>query len=208
MKVCAKTGFCKMILLFLFQYNLLAQNSLSIGPEISSRTKSFPVNGGLGFGGSLEYVCHKFKHGGIRSYAGYGWFAHRFPNIDPRVIQDSIAHMGINGYDVSILPIRIGYQHFLYKDAAYVYAEAGVSLMQTKYKSLNSNYSTNLFTYAIGSGYRFALSRPSMLQLSFSYNYNKLNKYSNRNYFCLRAAYGLIFNKVKNTVLPNDKKRP
>lgn len=120
-----------------------------------------------------------------------------FKGIDPRVLQDSLKGLGLNGYDISLVPIRVGYQHFLFKNAAFVFAEAGLSHLFTPYKGWGTYNSNTLFTYAIGTGYRFTLQQSQLVQLSFFYNHNNLSKYSNRNYFSIRAAYGLTFAKAK-----------
>jgi hypothetical protein len=173
------------------------QSSLTIGPTVSSGTKSFPLNGRFGYVGSLQYSLTLTKQSSIRLYTGYDRFEHNFPGIDPTVIRDSVPILGINGYDISLMPLRTGYQHYLFKDAVFVYAEAELSRLFTRYKDWSIDNSNNLFTYAIGTGYNLAVQQSSLLQLSLSYNYNRLNKYSNRNYLSLRAGYGLTFGKAK-----------
>ncbi len=126
---------CLVFALLLFSHAAWTQSSISIGPSISSGTKSFPPNGRLGLGGSVEYAGYLFKGGAIRVYTSYDHFAHNFPKLDHRLLQDTIRKMGIYGYAISLIPIRVGYQQYLYKDAAFVYAEAGISHLLTKYKS-------------------------------------------------------------------------
>ncbi len=186
---------CLVFPLLLFFHAAWTQSSISVGPSISSGTKSFPPNGRIGFGGSVEYTTYLLKNGSLRLYAGYDHFAHNFPKLDPRVLQDSIRVIGIYGYDISLIPIRVGYQQCLYKDAAFVYAEAGISHLLTKYKDWSTFNSNNLFTFALGTGFKFTFQQSHVIQLSIFYNYNRLDAYRNLNYMSLSVAYGLPFGK-------------
>ena len=143
------------------------QTSLTVGPTVSSGTKSFPPNGRFGLGGSLEYTVPLSQQASFRLYAGYDRFEHNFTGIDQRVLQDSLYVLGINGYDNSLVPLRVGYQHFILNDAAFVYAEAGFSHLFTPDKDWSKYNSNNLFSYAIGTGYRFTLQQSRMVQFSF-----------------------------------------
>ncbi len=99
-----------------------------------------------------------------------------------------------------MLPIRVGYQHFLYKNAAFLYGEAGMSVLHKPTLYQRSDLTRNLFTFAFGFGERFTIREKQVIQLSIFYNYNKLYKNRNLNYFSLRAAYGLIFDRGKSRV--------
>jgi hypothetical protein len=197
MKLCKASCIYFIFFLLVLSGTAWTQSSFTVGPTVSSGTKLFPLNGRTGLGVSLEYAAPLSKQGSIRLYAGYDRFEHNFKGIDARVLQDSIVKMGINGYDVSFVPLRVGYMHFLLTNAAFVYVEAGVSHLFTPYKDWSTYHSNKLFTYAIGTGYSFTVQQSRLVQVSFFYNHNRLNEYSNRNYFSLRAAYGLRFGKTK-----------
>lgn len=183
--------------LLLFCHAGWTQSSINIGTAISSGTKSLPPNGRLGLGGSIEYSGHLFKGANIRGYIGYDYFAHNFPKLDTRLLQDTIAVLGIYGYAISLMPIRIGYEQYVFKEAAFVYAEVGISHLfpQDKYRSTGN--ASNLFSFTVGTGYRLHFQQSHIVQFSLFYNHNRLNEYRNLNYTSLRAAYGLPLGKVK-----------
>lgn len=185
-----------LLLIFILTQNISwSQNFISIGPAISSGSSSFPINGRLGFGGSIEFVHSISVHGGVRLYAGYDYFKNRFPKSGS---QDSLLRLEAAGYGTNtLLPIRVGYQHFLYKNIAFLYGEAGMSVLHRSTLYQRSDLTKNLFTYAFGFGQRFTILKKQVIQLSISYNYNKLYENRNLNYFSLRAAYGLIFDREK-----------
>jgi hypothetical protein len=174
-------------------YKSGAQSSIVLGPQISNGTKSFPTNGKLGLGGSVEYVKQIFKKAGIRFNAGFDGFKQRFPYVDNRTVQDSILVAGFKGYSSGYLPIRIGFEYFIFDGAAFIYSDAGITELVTKYK--NPELSKNLFSYAIGTGYRINVLQSHFIQLSLLYNHNDLNKFGNRNYFTLKFGYGFMFKK-------------
>lgn len=186
----------RILLIFLplvIQYKSWAQSSIVIGPQISYGTKSFPANGKLGLGGSVEYVQQIFKKGGIRFNAGFDGFNQRFPNVDYRTIQDSILVAGFKGYSSGYLPIRIGFEYLLFDGAAFIYSDAGITELITKYK--NPGLSKSLFSYAIGTGYRIKSQQSHFIQVSLYYNHNDLNKFGNRDYFSVKFGYGFMFKK-------------
>src|SRR5688572_13659603 len=78
-----------------------AQNALNFGPTLNSGTKSFPLNGRFGFGGSVEYTRGILKSGHIRGYLAYDRFPHKLTNSDSRIVQDSMLVMGMDGYHLS-----------------------------------------------------------------------------------------------------------
>src|SRR5687768_9839419 len=111
------------VLLLLLSGKSWSQSNMNFGVNAATGSKWFLPNGKRGLGASVEYVDMLLKHGTIRVNLGYDWFERRFPGVSETKKQDSIRVLGINGYNISFIPIRIGYQHFLFKDAAFVYAE-------------------------------------------------------------------------------------
>lgn len=186
-----------LILFFiLIPYKSRTPNFISIGPAISAGSKSFPINGQLGLGGSIEYVRSISAHGAVRLYAGYDYFKHRFPESGS---QDSLLNLEAAGYGTNtLLPIRIGYQHFLYKNVSFLYGEASMSVLHRPTLHKRADFTKNLFTYAFGFVQRFTIRQQQIIQLSIFYNYNRLYSNRNLNYFSLRAAYGLIFRRAKS----------
>lgn len=187
-----------LILIFiLIQYAAWTQNFISIGPVISSGSKSFPINGRLGAGGSIEYARNISAQGAVRFYMAYDYFKHRFSGSGS---EDSLLMLEKVGLGTNtLLPVRVGYQHFLYKNVAFLYAEAGMSVLHRPTLYNRSNFTKTLFTYAIGLGQRFNFPKQQVIQLSVFYNYNRLYSNRNLNYFSFRAAYGLIFPRGKST---------
>ena len=151
-----------------------AQNTISAGPEFSlgKLNHTSIVKPGLGI--SAEYLARVFPKGGIRVYAGYN----HFNKID-------------NYSDLNILPIRAGYQHFLYSDNLFVYGETGI----TNFLFSSGNHIG--FSFAAGGGYKINLPKARLVQASLSYNYNRYSSLFQYNLVTLRAAYGLKFGKRK-----------
>lgn len=79
MKAYEKFRIYLLLIFILIQYKAWTQNFISIGPAISAGSKSFPINGRLGVGGSIEYVRYISAHGAVRFYMAYDYFKHRFP---------------------------------------------------------------------------------------------------------------------------------
>lgn len=192
MKPSVTTCICLLLFLFFASDKSWSQATINMGLNIGAGSKGFFPNGKGGLGGSVEYVGMLWKQGGVRVYAGYDWFDQRQPkNIDPQVLSDSMIHYPSLFKDISVLPLRMGYQQFLFKDAAFVYAEAGVAYWITSYPVTKRS----MLTYALGTGYRFDVKEKQYVQLSFFYNHNKMKVPMNRNYFNFRAAYGLPLRK-------------
>lgn len=187
----------KMLLLFFLCISVLiptslAQNVLNFGTNISSGSRLFPLNGRLGLGASLEYTHKVFKNGHLRGYLAYDRFAHKVVGRDPRVVQDSILRMGIDGHYISFIPLRVGYQQFVFKDQLFLYAEGGMAYLCAGF----GNWDPIFFTCAIGTGYRITVQKSNHLQFSLLYNRNRINAYNfKRNYLTARVAYGLSFTK-------------
>jgi hypothetical protein len=179
---------------------LNAQSFLKIGPSVSAGTKTFPLNGRFGLGFSLEYERSLHRHGNLTVSTGYTWFNQRFPGIrDSRTFQDSVLRLGVNGSDMSFIPIRIGYQRFFYKKAAFALGQVGFSKIISDYRRTHS-FPGFAFNLAFGTGYRFTFPNKRNLELSLTYNYNRLNNRQSgwyrlqpsRNYFNLSVLYTLI----------------
>lgn len=193
---------CKAYLFFIFillYHKSFTQNFISIGPAISSGSKAFPTNGQRGFGGSIEYVHELSPHGGgVRIFIGYDYFKHRYPES---ASQDSLIKLESIGFGTNtLLPIRFGYQYFLFKDVSFLYGEVGMSVLHRPTYRHYSDLNKSSFTYALGLGQRFTIDEKEIIQVSMFYNYNKVYKNVNLNYLSLRAAYGLNFNKRKSNV--------
>jgi hypothetical protein len=187
-------GIC--LLTIILNHESWSQQTISIGMNAGVRGERYDTRGRLGLGGSVEYVNHLTKLGGVRVYVGYDWFKNRLPkNIDEFTLRDSLARFPFAAHDLSFIPLRIGYQQFVFKDAAFVYAEAGISRYQTEYKWYEQK--KNLFTYALGAGYRLSFQDQRHVQLSIYYNYYGMSEYIKHNYLNIRAAYGLTFRKRK-----------
>ncbi|MGI8636277.1 MAG: hypothetical protein ACR2KZ_12830 [Segetibacter sp.] len=186
------------IFLILIQYQASSQNFISIGPTISAGSKSFPINGRLGVGGSLEFVHGITTHGGVRVYLGYDYFKHKYPK---GASHDSLVGLEAMGWGTNtFLPIRVGYQYFLFRDATFFYGEAGVSVLHRPTYNSRYDLTKNLFTYAVGFGQRFKIEESRAIELSLYYNYNRLYKDFNLNYYTFRVAYGCNFGRGKSRV--------
>lgn len=188
-------------LLCCVQHQLQSQPTFNAGVNTGAGNSGFLQGGKFGLGGSLEYVAMVGKKGGVRLYAGYDWFNQNQPkNIDPQVLRDSMQKYPYLFRDKSALPLRVGYQQFLFGNAAFVYGEAGMARLRPS--DLNKK---NVFTYALGTGYQIALREEHYVQLSFFYNQylrkaigrNGTKVPANSNYFNLRVAYGLYCGKKK-----------
>src|SRR5436305_1943464 len=101
MKVILLTNF-----LLFFSIISFSQNSFSIGPEISFGNNSFKSDGGIGIGGSIEFVFKVSNINAIRLYSGY----------------DNFHYYKSQYQDVSFLPVRIGYQHFFKNESLNIFA--------------------------------------------------------------------------------------
>ena len=95
-----------------------AQQSLSLGLDAGIGNKLFLPNGKRGLGIDAEYLNRFLKQAGIRASIGYMWFDRRFPGVDEALKQDSIKGLGVNGYHIILVPVRVGYQQFLFKTRA------------------------------------------------------------------------------------------
>lgn len=127
---------------------------------------------------------------------GYDYFKNRYPKS---ASEDSLFKLEASGRGTdTLLPVRVGYEHFLYKNAAFLYGEAGVAVLHRPTRYHRSDFTKNLFTYAFGFGYRLSVHEKQVIQLSIHYNYNRLFENRNLNYFSVRAAYGFIWNQGKS----------
>jgi hypothetical protein len=145
----------------------------------------FGSNAKFGFGGSAAgYIRVLNKaNGGIRIYVAYDWFKnHDLANDDAK-----------------FFPVRIGYQHFLYQNAIFLFADAGIM------RHMFSSGTYSGFCYGIGGGYNIDLQQKNFVQISAYYNHPQFtysDQYSNTevlnySYFTIRIAYGLEFGKKK-----------
>ena len=180
-----KNIICLLFPLTILSYNSQSQNSLNMGANLSAGNVGFPIDGKRGLGANLEYTRTISPNGVLRSYLGYDWFQYRSTVRNWRIIQDSV---DVKGLGMSLIPIRLGYQHFVIANTGFVYAEAGLSHIVSKYE--HPDISRNCFSYAIGMGYKIQSAKTQYFQISLYYNHNRVNEYSNNNYLSLRVAYG------------------
>jgi hypothetical protein len=130
-----RPGALAVMLLILLQLinspELKGQSALSIGPSIAAGTSTFPEDGRLGLGFTFQYFPALHRAGKLTFSTGYTWFDQRFPVVDYRTLRDSILKMGLNGYDISFIPVTVGYQRFVYRQAVFLSAEVGASIVKT-----------------------------------------------------------------------------
>jgi hypothetical protein len=167
---------CSSLLLFILFISLSvpAQNTITAGPELNAGGKQFEDAKKTGVGFSIEYLAKAFAKGGIRVYTAYNHFPHQYGN---------------NKFN--FIPLRAGYEHFIYSDNLFVYAEAGLA------NFLFSSGNHTGFSAAAGGGYKINMPKATLLQLSIFYNYNRFQSSVNYNWLTLRAAYGIKFGKRK-----------
>ena len=185
------------VFLVLQSSEVWSQSSINITATVNNGTKTFPANGRFGLGGTIEYSHHLFQNSNIRASVGYDNFAHNFHGLNYQILQDTLALLGFYGHTISLMPIRIGYEHCIINNALIVYAEGGVSYLFQHGKYYNNNNTGTLFSFAIGTGYRLAIQQLHVVQFSLLYNYNRLNKYRNLNYISFRVGYELPLGKMK-----------
>ena len=161
------------ILLFI-SCTVAAQNTFTVGPEISIGGQQFEKGKKIGVGFSGEYMAKIFPKGDLRIYAGYSHFEAQ------------------NGRSKNnFIPVRAGYQHFLYSDNLFAYGEAGIT-----HFNFSSGDKTG-FSAAVGTGYKINMPNATLLQFSVIYQYNHFATEQNFNWLTLKAAYGFKFGKRK-----------
>lgn len=176
-------------LLLVSSTHLFAQiaQSLSLGPELALPTKSFGKSN-TGWGGSLQYQV-KFKGPiGAQLHVGYNQFSNSV----------------LNRSTVSFLPVRAGVVGYVFKDLAFVYADAGIS----RYSASSSGTKQGDFTWGAGAGYRVLISGKQFAQLSVHYNSHRFNRRHtqssdydfNYNWMSIRLAYGISWGKGAKTL--------
>lgn len=148
-------------------------HSISLGPNLGVGA-NFGKSSKASFGGSIEYVAKFSDMFAVRVSGAYNKFKGSY-------------------YDdyVSFLPIRAGGQAFIYQDIIFLYAEGGIAT----YKSSNPDPALTKFSWAVGTGYRQALTNSQFLQFSAWFNYFKHNPHLNYTWFNFSVAYGLAFGK-------------
>jgi hypothetical protein len=151
-------------------FSIHAQITVTLGPELTIGDGQFEDGHKVGVGVSAEYMAKVFPKGGIRVYTAYN----RFPS-----------QAGIE--KVHFIPIRVGYEHFLYSDNLFVYGEAGII------NFLFSSGNKTGLSIAGGTGYKINMPKATLLQFSLFYNYNRYNAAQNYNWLTLKAAYGFKF---------------
>ena len=92
---------------------------------------------------------------------------------------------------LTFFPVRLGYEHFLYSDNLFAFAEAGIANFKTSGR-IHPGLSV-----AGGAGYKINMPKATLLQLSIFYNYNRYQSLIKANWITLRAAYGVKFGKRK-----------
>jgi hypothetical protein len=176
------------IVLLLAGNCLTAQNALLFGVDVNGGTKSFPVNNRLGVGGKFAFRHQLGTHDDIRFSIGYDWFKHNTSGLSAYQLQDSLLKYGI---DRVVIPVRVGYDRYLIKNALFAFAEGGFSQVVVQHVQ-NAIYSA--FSSAFGLGNAFRLSSKNAILASISYNSNRYPIYSYQtslNYFSLNLAYSI-----------------
>jgi hypothetical protein len=176
------------------QQHLKAQTTITIGPSIAAGTNTFPENGRLGLGFTLQCLRALHPNGSLVTSTSYMWFNQRFPGVDSRTVLDSIPKIGLNGYDISFIPFTVGYKRFVFRQAAFLSAELGAGIIGTR-EDPEDLISYCSFLYAIGSGYRFKFANGRFADLSFQYTANRIDKNVHRNYFKFSTTYALWASK-------------
>jgi hypothetical protein len=148
-----RPGALAVMLLILLQLinspELKGQSALSIGPLIAAGTSTFPENGRLALGFTFQYSPALHRAGNLTFSTGYMWFDQRFLRVDYRTLRDSILKMGVNGYDISFIPVTVGYQRFVYRQAVFLSAEVGASIVKTGMEDPQDEIADVGFSYAI-----------------------------------------------------------
>ena len=173
---------------FLSPHISMAQRSVTFGVEASHGGKAFKPHTRRGLGGSLGFEKQLFDAGSLTVLVAYDWFDRRWPSdIDETLKQDSMAGLGLLGKDISFLPIRLGYRQYFF-DNGFANVEAGFSRLFSAYDKVNRKY---CFTYSVGAGYKILLKEKNIIEVSVNYNYNRVYRFLNLNYWSFRAAYGI-----------------
>lgn len=159
-----------LIIVFAFwtQY-AAAQNTLSFGADLNFSNKNLSNKTGVGL--SAEYLNKTSPRGGIRVYSAYDAF---------HVSNDS---------HLRFVPLRAGYQQFIYSDNLLVYAETGIAGLFAP----GSHHAG--FSAAIGTGYKLNLPKAQLVQLSLAYNFVRYRQ--NYGWLAVRAAWGIKFGERK-----------
>jgi hypothetical protein len=76
---------------------------------------------------------------------GYDYFKNRYPKS---ASEDSLFKLEASGRGTdTLLPVRVGYEHFLYKNAAFLYGEAGVAVLHRPTRYHRSDFTKNLWLW-------------------------------------------------------------
>ena len=189
---------CVLMMGFALCGSAYAQSTLNMGLNVSTGFKGFEPNGKRGTGANMEYIHPLWKNGGVRASVGYEWFDYRRPkNIPYRIWLDSLIQHPTRFQDISFLPVRIGFEQFIFQEYACLFAEAGMAVVNPSRLKAKS-----VFSFSIGAGgYRLPIKKGRYIQLFLSYNYNNAYKYNkwkilpNHNYLSFAIMYGLRFKK-------------
>lgn len=191
-------GFLLLLMLSLITHKTIAQNSLSAGASISKGTNSFPLHNRFGLGATLLFRHQLSKQGSLRFSVSYDHFSHSTSGLTRYEISDSLL---VFGKDRTIIPIRVGYDHYIWNNNLFVFAEVGFTQAVIQYYN---NETLTGYTYAFGLGYKCNLSKNAIIT-SAGYNGNHLTRYNypfNLNYINLKIAYCFEWKRKADSKLP------
>jgi hypothetical protein len=177
----------KKITLTLFGFVLIltahAQNYVSLGPTLSQGNKRFPIHAKTGIGLGLSGYLELHRSGGLRGSIAYDFFHQRSFKNSP----DTLRTLGYHGSNLSFIPLKVGYQQFLFRKELFVFSSIGISFLQSKSMYL---LTPRRLAYDFGAGYNIRLSRSRMLEVSSHYNFNHTGRYTvSDNYLTVRVGY-------------------
>lgn len=123
---------------------------LSVGPEFGIPTGSYANNYGWLYGGSVQLDIPVLVHGlYVTANAGY---------------DNLIAKKNVANINVQTIPVKAGFKYYVWNDALYVQAQAGVHFLGNK-SDLNADKAA-AFTYTPSVGYLLKLAPKNYLDLN------------------------------------------